>query len=183
MNSPVSNRTRPHQEDDVNLGTPDITTETRHKITVPVTDQPVIEPVRTKDAAARAGHRRYRMDRLVIQYLNGDLVSVRTEGPVVNADGSEHARTAGHEHEEWTHRWDDEEGLLPEAPEWIREQVAAHPYPAELRPELAAVMRRLIVEDGGVGVDALHRLVVDGEIVVSQEETAALIAAGATSLP
>lgn len=111
----------------MNLSEPRIRTQATHGVDVRIEDGPVL------DYPAWRG-KRFRVDRLGIRYVDGLLVSVEVTGPLLNIDGSPNGRgqTGSRDYETR-----DGGALIEETPEWVREVVAAHPWPGSSLDSLA----------------------------------------------
>lgn len=114
----------------MNLGQPSIETRTTHRVVIPIEDHDVA--VADTDSRGRPSY--YRPSRLTIAYTDGVLDEVVVSGDRVKGNGERHANGGGHRVWYLPRRYSWEKGNSPEliadTPQWIRDAVAAHPWPA-----------------------------------------------------
>lgn len=106
------------------LGEPRIRTMAQHNVVIAITDGPILERRRRPSG----GIVRFQADRLRIAYVDGLLTSAEVSGTELTVSGAPHARGYGASIDYETR---DGGALVDDAPDWVREAVAAHPWPAD----------------------------------------------------
>lgn len=101
---------------------PRISTRHTHQVGIPIEDGPAL----VGDSSSGYPGYRFQPDILRIDYLDGELRSVRVSGTRVSAKGDLHAR-GDIAYIEYTAR---DGALREDTPDWVRQAVAEHPWPA-----------------------------------------------------
>lgn len=111
----------------MHLQDPRVTSRATHSVYVRIDAGPTMQGTRGYRDRTPDPSRRFRADTLRVRYEDGDLIEVSVTGVKIRADGQPYEQAGRTETAEYL----TDDGLLrPDTPDWVREVVEAHPWPA-----------------------------------------------------